>query len=207
MWRPGASAPAAADLEREDGEFAVLNAASNKRLPIARQRQLLPIYAQRTALLHAVETHRTVVVVGETGSGKTTQLPQYLHEAGWTAGGRRVVCTQPRRIAAVSLAERIAAERAEQCGVGDALVQLLGPLEGGLRVQGDERPQLRVAPLAHGQEMPGGIHGGDLPAGEGVAELQCGQAIQNGWAGLRGHVGRSIPVVHPPTVTSAAEGC
>ena len=116
MWRPGASAPAAADLDREGGEFAVLNAASNKRLPIARQRQLLPIYSQRTALLHAVETHRTVVVVGETGSGKTTQLPQYLHEAGWTAGGRRVVCTQPRRVAAITVAARVAEEMGRELG-------------------------------------------------------------------------------------------
>lgn len=63
---------------------------------------MLPIAKCRDSLLYALETHSTVVVVGETGSGKTTQLPQYLHEAGWTAGGRVVVCTQPRRVAAVT---------------------------------------------------------------------------------------------------------
>ena len=46
------------------------------------QRRRLPIYAHRTQLLYLIEAHATTVVVGETGSGKTTQLPQYLHEAG-----------------------------------------------------------------------------------------------------------------------------
>lgn len=50
--------------------------------PTLLQRRRLPIYAHRTELLYLVEAHATTVVVGETGSGKTTQLPQYLHEAG-----------------------------------------------------------------------------------------------------------------------------
>lgn len=40
----------------------------------------------RTEILYLVEHHATTILVGETGSGKTTQVPQYLHEAGWTAG-------------------------------------------------------------------------------------------------------------------------
>lgn len=54
----------------------------NERLAISEQRRRLPIYAHRTELLYLVEGHATTVVVGETGSGKTTQVPQYLHEAG-----------------------------------------------------------------------------------------------------------------------------
>ena len=54
----------------------------NERLAISDQRRRLPIHAHRTELLYLVETHATTVVVGETGSGKTTQIPQYLHEAG-----------------------------------------------------------------------------------------------------------------------------
>jgi ATP-dependent RNA helicase DDX35 len=50
-------------------------------------------------------------------SGKTTQIPQYLHEAGWTAGGRCVVCLQPRRVAASTVAKRVAEERG--CRLGD----------------------------------------------------------------------------------------
>jgi ATP-dependent RNA helicase DDX35 len=47
-------------------------------------------------LLYLLEKFNTVVVVGATGSGKTTQIPQYLHEAGWTTEGRVVVCLQVR---------------------------------------------------------------------------------------------------------------
>ena len=57
-----------------------------------------------------------VVVVGETGCGKTTQIPQYLDEAGWTQGGRVVCCTQPRRVAAATVAARVAREMGVTCG-------------------------------------------------------------------------------------------
>lgn len=50
-----------------------------------------------------------VIVVGETGSGKTTQLTQYLHEDGYTRYGM-VGCTQPRRVAAMSVAKRVSEE-------------------------------------------------------------------------------------------------
>jgi pre-mRNA-splicing factor ATP-dependent RNA helicase DHX16 len=55
-------------------------------------------------------------VVAETGSGKTTQLPQYLHEAGYTANGQKVGCTQPRRVAAMSVAARVADEMGTKVG-------------------------------------------------------------------------------------------
>ena len=54
-------------------------------------------------------------MVGETGSGKTTQLPQYLHEIGYTKLGR-VACTQPRRVAAMSVAARVAQEMETKLG-------------------------------------------------------------------------------------------
>lgn len=58
-----------------------------------------------------------VVIVGETGCGKTTQIPQYLDEAGWTAGGARMVCcTQPRRVAVTTVARRVAQEMGVQLG-------------------------------------------------------------------------------------------
>eukprot|EP00301_Raphidiophrys_heterophryoidea_P011037 c1647_g1_i1.p1 GENE.c1647_g1_i1~~c1647_g1_i1.p1 ORF type:complete len:712 (+),score=146.60 c1647_g1_i1:58-2136(+) len=83
---------------------------ATSRLPIQQQRMRLPIRSLRREILYLVETNNTLVLVGETGSGKTTQIPQYLHEAGWTDGGRMVVCTQPRRVAAVSVAMRVAEE-------------------------------------------------------------------------------------------------
>ena len=76
----------------------------------------LPIHAHRTELLYLIEHHSTVILVGETGSGKTTQLPQFLHQAGWTADGRNVVCTQPRRVAAMTISARVASEMGEPVG-------------------------------------------------------------------------------------------
>ena len=73
-------------------------------------RKSLPVYEWREQLLEAVAEYQVLIVVGETGSGKTTQLPQYLHEAGYTKGGKKVGCTQPRRVAAMSVAARVAEE-------------------------------------------------------------------------------------------------
>ena len=56
--------------------------------------------------------------MGETGCGKSTQLPQYLHENGWSDGGREVVCTQPRRMAATTLADRVSREVSDPSLVG-----------------------------------------------------------------------------------------
>ncbi|KAJ1811635.1 Pre-mRNA-splicing factor ATP-dependent RNA helicase PRP16, partial [Coemansia sp. RSA 2598] len=60
-------------------------------------------------LLRVIADNQVTIVVGETGSGKTTQLAQYLHEAGYTRYGM-VGCTQPRRVAAMSVAKRVAEE-------------------------------------------------------------------------------------------------
>ncbi|KAF8195491.1 pre-mRNA splicing factor [Pholiota molesta] len=65
-------------------------------------RKSLPIYEYKEQLIEAIKEHQVLIVVAETGSGKTTQLPQYLHEAGFTANGQKVGCTQPRRVAAMS---------------------------------------------------------------------------------------------------------
>jgi hypothetical protein len=70
---------------------------------------LLPLQV-REGLLYLLECHATVVVVGATGSGKTTQIPQFLAEAGWADAGRCVACTQPRRVAAQTVAVRVAEE-------------------------------------------------------------------------------------------------
>ncbi|KAG5361500.1 Pre-mRNA-splicing factor ATP-dependent RNA helicase-like protein cdc28 [Yarrowia sp. C11] len=72
-------------------------------------RKSLPVYKYRDEILGAIRDHQVLVIVGETGSGKTTQLPQYLHEAGYTQRGM-VGCTQPRRVAAMAVATRVAEE-------------------------------------------------------------------------------------------------
>ncbi|KAK1926769.1 P-loop containing nucleoside triphosphate hydrolase protein, partial [Papiliotrema laurentii] len=84
--------------------------AEKKAMTIEQTRKSLPIYEFREELLEAIAEHQVLVVVAETGSGKTTQLPQYLHEAGYTKGGMKVGCTQPRRVAAMSVAARVAEE-------------------------------------------------------------------------------------------------
>ena len=68
----------------------------------------LPAWRYRDAIVDAVRSHQVVVVEGPTGSGKTTQVPQMLLEAGLAGSG--IALTQPRRIAAVSIAWRVAAE-------------------------------------------------------------------------------------------------
>ncbi|KDP35779.1 hypothetical protein JCGZ_10415 [Jatropha curcas] len=79
------------------------------------ERKTLPIYGFRDALLEAIESYQVLVIVGETGSGKTTQIPQYLHEAGYTKRGK-VGCTQPRRVAAMSVAARVSQEMGVKLG-------------------------------------------------------------------------------------------
>ncbi len=70
----------------------------------------LPICEHRAEILALVRAHPLVIVCGDTGSGKTTQLPKMAMELGRGTGGRRIACTQPRRLAAVTVAERVAAE-------------------------------------------------------------------------------------------------
>ncbi|KAF9768217.1 hypothetical protein IL306_014512 [Fusarium sp. DS 682] len=89
---------------------AQIDAAEKKALSIQETRKSLPIYQYRDEFLSALEQYQVLVIVGETGSGKTTQLPQYLHEAGYTKNGMKVGCTQPRRVAAMSVAARVAEE-------------------------------------------------------------------------------------------------
>jgi HrpA-like RNA helicase len=62
-----------------------------------RPRHGLPVESVRRELLYLVESHATVVVVGETGCGKTTQIPRFLHEAGWTADGYQVCGSKPEQ--------------------------------------------------------------------------------------------------------------
>lgn len=93
----------------------------SKRHDIAETRKSLPVYKLRDSFLQSIEKHQILIVVGETGSGKTTQLPQYLNEAGYSKGkkGENLVigCTQPRRVAATSVAARVSDEMG--CKLGE----------------------------------------------------------------------------------------
>ena len=79
------------------------------------QREYLPIFSVKDELLTIIRDNRVTIIVGETGSGKTTQLTQYLHEDGYSKHGI-IGCTQPRRVAAVSVAKRVSEEVGCQLG-------------------------------------------------------------------------------------------
>ncbi|XP_035688059.1 ATP-dependent RNA helicase DHX8-like [Branchiostoma floridae] len=79
------------------------------QMSIIEQRQSLPIYKLKDELVDAVTQNQILIVIGETGSGKTTQITQYLAEAGFTVRGK-LGCTQPRRVAAMSVAKRVSEE-------------------------------------------------------------------------------------------------
>eukprot|EP01156_Anaeramoeba_ignava_P018780 Anaeramoba_ignava/a92940_108.p1 GENE.a92940_108~~a92940_108.p1 ORF type:complete len:795 (-),score=220.25 a92940_108:34-2418(-) len=78
-------------------------------LSIKEQRESLPIFKLRNELMSAIRDNQVLICVGETGSGKTTQITQYLAEDGYAKEGR-IGCTQPRRVAAMSVAKRVSEE-------------------------------------------------------------------------------------------------
>ncbi|KAJ3332643.1 hypothetical protein HDU76_013529 [Blyttiomyces sp. JEL0837] len=93
-----------------------ISEAERKAMDMKAVRESLPIFEFREEILAAVEQFQVLIIVGETGSGKTTQIPQYLSEAGYTKDGKKVGCTQPRRVAAMSVAARVAEEMNTKVG-------------------------------------------------------------------------------------------
>ena len=73
-------------------------------------REKLPIIAEEQAIMEAIQENPVVILAGETGSGKTTQVPQFLYEAGYTRGGKLIGVTEPRRVAAMAMANRVGEE-------------------------------------------------------------------------------------------------
>ncbi|KAG5584292.1 hypothetical protein H5410_044726 [Solanum commersonii] len=85
----------------------------SRKQMIEQQRKNLPIAAVERRLVEEVRNNDTLIIVGETGSGKTTQLPQYLFKWGFCRDGGIIGITQPRRVAAITVAKRVA----EECGI------------------------------------------------------------------------------------------
>ncbi|ODM95829.1 ATP-dependent RNA helicase DHX8 [Orchesella cincta] len=101
-------------LKQTEVEAAAKKDFNRKNVPrkILEQMRKLPIYSSKNKLIELLQNNQMVVVMGETGSGKSTQIPQYLVEAGFSTSGK-IGITQPRRVAAKALAERVSIE----CGV------------------------------------------------------------------------------------------
>ncbi|EMS48785.1 putative ATP-dependent RNA helicase YTHDC2 [Triticum urartu] len=105
--------------------FSPFNFASPRILPlylayvvfIGEDRSKLPIASFKDHISSTLENHQVVLISGETGCGKTTQVPQYILDHVWGKGEScKIICTQPRRISAMSVAERISVERGETVG-------------------------------------------------------------------------------------------
>ena len=87
----------------------------SKSKTLQEQREFLPAFAVREGLMQVIRDNQVIIVVGETGSGKTTQLTQFLYEEGYAKFGM-IGCTQPRRVAAMSVAKRVSEEMEVKLG-------------------------------------------------------------------------------------------
>ena len=102
-----------------------------KYYEILKKRKDLPVWQQQEEFTETLAKNQTLILVGETGSGKTTQIPQFVVEAGYTNDGKMCVCTQPRRVAAMSVARRVADEMdvtiGEEVGYSIRFEEATGP--------------------------------------------------------------------------------
>ncbi|KAJ1612246.1 hypothetical protein OIY81_1353 [Cryptosporidium canis] len=98
-----------------EGSFSNKIVESQDTALISEVRNSLPVAKFKDQIIRSLEEHPILIVVGETGSGKTTQIPQYLFEAGYYKNGI-IACTQPRRVAAMSVAARVAKEMGSRLG-------------------------------------------------------------------------------------------
>ncbi|XP_047365185.1 ATP-dependent RNA helicase DHX33-like isoform X2 [Vespa velutina] len=108
---------------------------------VHQQRKSLPVYRLRKRLLEEIRRYSTLIIIGETGSGKTTQIPQLLLSSGIAGVSGRVGVTQPRRVAAVSIARRVAQEQGVETG------KLVGYC---VRFEDVTSPQTRIKYLTDG---------------------------------------------------------
>lgn len=101
-------------IKGRDADVAAVHTRKRKALELLEHRKGLPIWSARKKLVQCIQDNDTVILVGETGSGKTTQAPQLLYQQKAVEGC--IACTQPRRVAAITVARRVAEESGVQLG-------------------------------------------------------------------------------------------
>ncbi|XP_046579366.1 probable ATP-dependent RNA helicase DHX37 [Haliotis rubra] len=98
--------PVKTDQQRRPAVHVLLS----RRPEVQEARLKLPILSEEQVVMEAINEHPVVIICGETGSGKTTQVPQFLYEAGYAHGRGIIGVTEPRRVAAISMSKRVAME-------------------------------------------------------------------------------------------------
>ncbi|QIX00218.1 hypothetical protein AMS68_005735 [Peltaster fructicola] len=130
----------------------------HKKQKLLVNRQRLPIWSRKADIQHALEQHDVLVLSGETGSGKSTQIPQFLLESKWCT--KCIAVTQPRRVAAISLARRVAEEMGSPLGSSSPASRV------GYSVRFDESvsPSTRIKYLTEGMLLQEMLRDATLPA-------------------------------------------
>ncbi|XP_012288521.1 probable ATP-dependent RNA helicase kurz [Orussus abietinus] len=123
------------DEERKPAVFVTVN----REPKIQEARLKLPILAEEQIIMEAINDNLVVVITGETGSGKTTQVPQFLYEAGY-AKEKLIGVTEPRRVAAMSMSKRVA----EEMNLSSEEVSYL------IRFEGNVTPNTRIKFMTDG---------------------------------------------------------
>lgn len=123
------------DVERKPAVFVPVE----RKPEIQEARLKLPILAEEQEIVEAINENPVVIITGETGSGKTTQVPQFLYEAGY-AKDRMICITEPRRVAAISMSKRVA----EEMNLSDKQVSYL------IRFEGNSTPETKIKFMTDG---------------------------------------------------------
>ncbi|KAM7350528.1 putative ATP-dependent RNA helicase kurz [Cochliomyia hominivorax] len=100
----------------------------------------LPILAEEQQVMEVINENNIIIVAGETGSGKTTQIPQFLYEAGYCENGKVLGITEPRRVAAIAMSKRVA----QEMNLSEKKVSYL------IRFEGNVTPETKIKFMTDG---------------------------------------------------------